>query len=406
MANLSYEDRKAIERYLSLNGYSPGGGGIENNELEEIFTIERDGNGNITKVISIYDLQVPPQSIEVGEAIKVSDLTQELGYTTKFDNRQYIVMNYEITDDGSINPTVKEFAEPSSFELQPLFDIQESYTNSVSFPLVAVQNVIGKIYNLKVATTSELRIRLYRTGTTNYVGESETQEALLLSEEDLVAYDVQGEDTLIVDETIKPTETNINGFDFELKPLTDFVSGAAYRLDLSVESGNIEVKGTMVTPTFFFPYIKRSYGWQYTNKELAFKDEVPVVNGNAEVEFSHYSFKSGFDNDNFFNDGLIKLSWDGNGNDLELYMLTEPQGTGDLISLGTKGNSSVVSTYITQANYKYDVYPAGVNATEGLVVWISAEEDEAYPSYKVFVHNAGSSYNSNVEVKKVIPKIV
>ena len=406
MANLSYEDRKAIERYLSLNGYSPDGGGIENNELEEIFTIERDGNGSITKVISIYDLQVPPQSIEVGEAIKVSDLTQELGYTTNFDGRQYIVMNYEITDDGTINPTVKEFAEPSSFELQGLFNIQESYTNSVSFPLVAVQNVIGKIYNLKVATTSELRIRLYRTGTTNYVGQSETQEALLLSEEDLVAYDVQGEDTLIVDETIKPTETNINGFDFELKPLTDFVSGAAYRLDLSVESGNIEVKGTMVTPTFFFPYIKRSYGWQYTNKELAFKDEVPVVNGNAEVEFSHYSFKSGFDNDNFFNDGLIKLSWDGNGNDLELYMLTEPQGTGDLISLGTKGNSSVVSTYITQANYKYDVYPAGVNATEGLVVWISAEEDEAYPSYKVFVHNAGSSYNSNVEVKKVIPKIV
>jgi len=401
MANLSYEDRKAIERYLSLNGYSPGGGGIENNELEELFTIERDGNGDITKVISIYDLQVPPQSIEVGEAIKVSDLTQELGYTTKFDNRQYIVMNYEITDDGSINPTVKEFAEPSSFELQPLFDIQESYTDLVSFPLVAVQNVIGKIYNLKVATTSELRIRLYRTGVTNYVGQSETQEVLLLSEEDLVAYDVQGEDTLIVDETVKPTETNINGFDFELKPLTDFVSGAAYRLDLSVESGNIEVKGTMVTPTFFFPYIKRSYGWQYTNKELAFKDEVPVVNGNAEVEFSHYSFKTGIDND-----GLIKLSWDANGNDLELYMLTEPQGTGDLISLGTKGNSSVVSTYITQANYKYDVYPAGVNATEGLVVWISAEEDEAYPSYKVFVHNAGSSYNSNVEVKKVIPKIV
>ena len=406
MANLSYEDRKAIERYLSENGYSPDGGGTNPEGGDELFTVERDGNGNITKVISIYDLQVPPQSIEVGEAIKVSDLTQELGYTTKYDGRQYIVMNYEITDDGTINPTVKEFAEPSSFELQGSFDIQESYTDSVSFPLVAVQNVIGKIYNLKVATTSELRIRLYRTGVTNYVGESETQEALLLSEEDLVAYDVVGEDTLIVDETIKPTETNINGFDFELKPLTDFVSGAAYRLDLSVESGNIEVKGTMVTPTFFFPYIKRTYGWQYVNKELAFKDEVPVVNGNAEVEFSHYSFKSGFDNDNFFNDGLIKLSWDGNGNDLELYMLTEPQGTGDLISLGTKGDSAVVSTYITQANYKYDVYPAGVNATEGLVVWISAEEDESYPSYKVFVHNAGSSYNSNVEVKKVIPKIV
>ena len=128
--------------------------------------------------------------------------------------------------------------------------------------------------------------------------------------------------------------------------------------------------------------------------------------GNANAEFYYYSFKSGQDETDFFNDGLIKLSWDSNGNDLELYMLTEPQGTGDLISLGTKGNSSVVSTYITQANYKYDVYPAGVNATEGLVVWISAEEDATYPSYKVFVHNAGTSYNSNIEVKKIIPKIV
>jgi len=431
MANLSYEDRKAIERYLSEKGYTPGGGGIENNELEEIFTIERDGNGNIIKVISIYDLQVPPQSIEVGEAIKVSDLTQELGYTTKYDNRQYIVMNYEITDDGTINPTVKEFEEPSSFELQPLFDVQESYTGLISFPLVAVQNVIGKIYNLKVATTSELRIRLYRTGTTNYVGESETQEAILLSHDDLLSYDVVGEDTLIVDEIIKPTETNINGFDFELKPLTDFVAGASYRLDLSVESGNIDIKGTMLNPTLFFPYIKRSYGWQYTNNELAFKEDLPNIidngagdkflsddgtykevnagdtgEGNAVAEFYHYSFRTGQDNVDFFNDGNIKLSWDAPGNDLELYMLTEPANTGDMVSLATKGNSTVVSTYITQPNFKYDVYPAGVNATEGLVVWITAEEDDSYPTYKVFVHNAGSSYNSTVEVKKITPKTV
>ena len=406
MANLSYEDRKAIEKYLFLNGYEPGGGGTNPEGGDDLFRVERDGAGNIIKTISIYDLQVPPQSIEVGDAIKVSDLTQELGYTTKYDDKQYIVMNYEVTDGETINPTIKEFAEPSSFELQPLFDVQESYTDSVSFPLVAVQDVIGKIYNLKVATTSELRIRLYRTGVTNYVGQSETQEALLLSEEDLVAYDVQGEDTLIVDEIIKASQTDINGFDFELKPLTDFVAGAAYRLDLSVESGNIEVKGTMITPTFFFPYIKRTFGWQYTNKELAFKDEVPVVNGNAVAEFSHYSFKSGQDNDGFFNDGLIKLSWDSPGNDLEVYMLTEPNGTGDMISLATKGDATPVSTYITQLNFKYDIYPSGVGATEGLVVWISAEEDDLFPSYKIYLHNAGSSYNSNVEVKKIIPKIV
>ena len=372
--------------------------------FNQMFTIERDELNNITKIVSNYDLQVPPQSIEVGDAIKVSDLAQELGYTTKYDDKQYIVMNYEVTDGQTINPTIKQFAEPSSFELQPLFNREQSYTDSVSFPLIAVQDVIGKIYNLKVSTTSELRVRLYRTGVSNYNGDVEG-DIIPLSEEDLVAYDVQGEDTLIVDEIIKASQTDINGFDFELKPLTDFVSGAAYRLELSVESGDIQIKGTQITPTFFFPYIKRTFGWQYTNKELAFKDEVPVVNGNAEAEFSHYSFKSGQDNDGFFNDGLIKLSWDSPGNDLEIYMLTEPNGTGDMISLATKGDTTPVSTYITQLNFKYDVYPAGVNATEGLVVWISAEDDESYPSYKIFVHNAGSSYNSNVEVKKIIPKI-
>lgn len=85
-------------------------------------------------------------------------------------------------------------------------------------------------------------------------------------------------------------------------------------------------------------------------------------------------------------------------------MLTEPSGTGDIVSLAMKGNSPVESTYITQPNYKYDVYPAGVNATEGLVVWITAEDDETYPSYKIFLHNAGTSYNSVVEIKKITLK--
>lgn len=129
-----------------------------------------------------------------------------------------------------------------------------------------------------------------------------------------------------------------------------------------------------------------------------------VQYGNAIAGFYNYSFKTNFDEDNFFNDGFIKLSWDTDGKDLEVYMLKEPQGTGDLVSLAAKGDSGVVSTYITEPNYKYDVYPAGVNATEGLVVWISAEDDSTYPSYKIFLHNAGTSYNSIVEIKKIIPK--
>jgi len=407
--NTAY-DTKAFEKFLrentavfggSSDGTNSNGGGTTN--FDELFYVERDTNGQIVKVVSIYDLQVPAQSIEVGEAIRVSDLTQELGYTTKYDGRQYILMNYEITDDGNLNPTIKEFSSPSSFELQGLSDVQQSFSNVASFPLVAVQNVIGKIYNLKVATTSDLRIKLYRTGVTNYSGGT-SGDIIPLSQSDMITYDVQGEDTLIVDETIPASQTDINGFDFELKPLTDFVSGASYRLDLSVPNGLMEIKGTLISPSFFFPYIKRSYGWEYEKKEIALKDDVPSVNnGNADAEFYHYSFSTGQDNNNMFNDGLVKIGWDYPG-DVELTMLTEPSGTGDMVSLATKGNSSVVTKYITEPNTKYDVYPAGVGALEGLIVWISAEQDPLFPTYKVFVHNAGSSYNSVVEIKKIIPK--
>ena len=119
-----------------------------------------------------------------------------------------------------------------------------------------------------------------------------------------------------------------------------------------------------------------------------------VQYGNALAQFYSFSFRTNFDNDDFFNDGRIKLSWDTDGKDLEVYMLTEPQGSGDLVAIATKGNNSPVSTYITQPNYKYDVYPLGVNATEGLIVWVSAEDDATYPSYKISVHNAGTSNNS------------
>ena len=60
---------------------------------------------------------------------------------------------------------------------------------------------------------------------------------------------------------------------------------------LLLMDGLMEIKGTLISPSFFFPYIKRSYGWEYENKELALKEDVPVANnGNANEEFYNYSF--------------------------------------------------------------------------------------------------------------------
>ena len=41
--------------------------------------------------------------------LKLSDLAQSVGYKTAYDDKQYILMSYEIEDDGSKNPSSKRF---------------------------------------------------------------------------------------------------------------------------------------------------------------------------------------------------------------------------------------------------------------------------------------------------------
>lgn len=137
----------------------------------------------------------------------------------------------------------------------------------------------------------------------------------------------------------------------------------------------------------------------WTNSEPAIQSK-----GNAIANFYNYSFNSNQDNIDFFNDGNIKISWDAPGNDVEVTMLTEPSGTGDMVSYAKLGNGAVVSTYLTQPNFKYDVYPTGVSALEVLVVVISAEQDPDFPTYKMTFHNTGSSYNTIAEIKVIVPK--
>ena len=84
-------------------------------------------------------------------------------------------------------------------------------------------------------------------------------------------------------------------------------------------------------------------------------------------------------------------------------MLTEPSGTGHMVSYAKTGSSSVVTKFITELNSTYDVFPAGVPALEVLTVLVTAEQDPSFPSYRMTFHNAGSSYNTIAEIKKIIP---
>tara|TARA_R110002020_G_scaffold318285_1_gene533864 strand:+ start:410 stop:3343 length:2934 start_codon:yes stop_codon:yes gene_type:complete len=251
---------EAEELYLELD--SLGIFFLDNNREEgntidgdvyfnSLFEVEKDAQGNIIKTKSIYDFQVPPESIEVGEAIKISDLGQSLSYSTKFDSKQYLLMGYEINNSGSQRPFVKQLEAPTSFEVQPFFGESQTYTTQKSFPIVSFQDVIGKTYNLKVFTSSvTFRIRLIRRATNG------------------------GEDTITVDETIPGTQTNINGFDFDLSPITDFTINTNYDFVLSVEDGDtFDVLGSSDSGAFL-PYIKRQFGWEYTKKDLAYLEDI------------------------------------------------------------------------------------------------------------------------------------
>jgi hypothetical protein len=199
------------------------------------------------------DVQIPQNSLFVGDAIKMSDLAQSIGYETAFDGKQYILMGYEITSDESKKPVVKDFSEGSSFVLQPVEDTTQTFTNTLEVLIPAVQQVIGKTYSLKAVCDEDLLVQVFRLA------------------------DTGGVDTLIVNEELAASITNINGFNFDLVPLVDFELGKNYRIELTpLNGGTLEIKGGLLSGVFV-PYIERVLGWEYINKEIAFTDDLPKL---------------------------------------------------------------------------------------------------------------------------------
>ena len=195
------------------------------------------------------DIQVPQNSINIGDAIKMSDLAQSIGYQTAFDEKQYILMGYEITADESKRPSVKDFSAPSSFVLQPVEDVTQSFTTTLTVLIPAVQQVIGKTYSIKGVCDQELSVKVYRLA------------------------DNGGVDTLVVSEELEASQTNIGGFNFDLVPLVDFELNKNYRIELTpMNGGTLEIKGGLLGGNFV-PYIERVLGWEYVNKELSYREE-------------------------------------------------------------------------------------------------------------------------------------
>ena len=230
-------------------------GGDINNQTDLPFTVSPD------LVTFDRDVQIPQNSLLVGDAITMSDLAQSLGYKTAFDGKQYVILGYELTENDSKRPLIKSFNEPSSFDLQPFTDDTESFTGLITFDITSFQQVIGKTYRLNVLSDTDLDIKLVRIA------------------------DAGGVDSLIVKETIPASTTNLTGFDFDLTPIVDFETGKVYRLEIDNGTGNGQIQGTIISgpnpysistlninPSFV-PYIRRVTGWVYENKEISYRDE-------------------------------------------------------------------------------------------------------------------------------------
>ncbi len=260
----AWDMEKIVAKINEIIDNDPNLGDLNVNDL---FVVERDSQGNIINSISLYDMQFPPNSIKIGDSNKISDLAQSIGYSTKFDEREYILLGYEITETDSKRPVVKSFSEASGFVLQPFFDVQQSFNGTVKFDITSVQQVIGKTYNLKVSSDADLNIKLFRLAENG------------------------GEDAMIVDETVPSEQTDINGFDFDLSPIVDFADNKVYRLEINANGGNAVIAGTNLTGanpysvsvtnlnTTFVPFIERKVGWVYENKDIAYLEDITIANG-------------------------------------------------------------------------------------------------------------------------------
>ena len=254
----AFESEQEFKDLLSNNlafSRASGSGASSSESVDTLFKAVEDDDGNIVKVQSLYDVQFPAESIELGDSVKISDSGQTPSYTTKFDGAQYLMMGYEFGGD----PTVKHKGPSSEFELQPFDSELLQFSSGVEFSITSQQDVVGEVYVLKMYAMENVRLRVYRSPSN------------------------EGTEALLVDQVIPQEELSLDGFEIFLSPLVHFSKGKVYKLLFTTGAESIQIKGTTIATageygvsttygTNFFPYIRRDVGYEYTEKNLTHVD--------------------------------------------------------------------------------------------------------------------------------------
>jgi hypothetical protein len=126
------------------------------------------------------------------------------------------------------------------------------------------------------------------------------------------------------------------------------------------------------------------------------------TNGNvvqASGGIDKFSFTYNVANNNFYDDGNIRLSWLSTQR-MRLVMLTEPGGTGDLRSNFRTDGGTTQGTFIVVTATNYDLNTVAVGP--GMVAeWsVGAENDPTYPTYEI------RAFTTNPHVIITITKII
>jgi hypothetical protein len=124
--------------------------------------------------------------------------------------------------------------------------------------------------------------------------------------------------------------------------------------------------------------------------------------GNSIVDSFYYQVSNSVDTRPVFTDGNVTVGWDETGNDLEFTMDTAPGGTGDMRSLSYRvGGGSTQNKFITTVGSRYDLYGAGVYAGNRVEIFVTAENDDTYPAYKITVYNTGESSLVSIWIERI-----
>jgi hypothetical protein len=129
-----------------------------------------------------------------------------------------------------------------------------------------------------------------------------------------------------------------------------------------------------------------------------------INSGNAVVDNFYYQISNSVDTRPIFEDDNVLFNWDETGNDLEFQMKVAPGGSGDMRASAYLYGGGVQSTAIVSTGVDYDLWAAGVAAGNRIEVFITAENDETYPAYRVIVFNTGESYLNSVWIERITKK--